>query len=160
MAARFRHSISDADVPEHCLRRGDIVKLVDHHVASDGTERYSIEVFNALGGTLAVTSVSVSALEKRSAKMKCSVPVSCSWRCPSARPTACPGSNGTASIYVVLKTLSTLQPRLSHLQRVSVSPTIASARGTESEFQNVPDSHRSESTNSSPVPMELAAGLS
>jgi hypothetical protein len=52
-----------SDVPEHRLRRGDIVKLVDHHVASDGTEGYSIEVFNALGDTIAVTSVPASALE-------------------------------------------------------------------------------------------------
>ena len=51
------------DVPEHRLRRGDIVKLVDHHMAPDGTERYSIEVFNALGETIAVTSVPASALE-------------------------------------------------------------------------------------------------
>jgi hypothetical protein len=41
----------------------DIVKLVDHHVAPDGTEGYSIEVFNALGETIAVTSVPASALE-------------------------------------------------------------------------------------------------
>ena len=53
------------DVPEHRLRRGDIVKLVDHHVAPDGTEGYSIEVFNALGDTIAVTSVPASALEAR-----------------------------------------------------------------------------------------------
>ncbi len=51
------------DVPEHRLRRGDIVKLVDHHVAPDGTEGYSIEVFNAVGDTIAVTSVPASALE-------------------------------------------------------------------------------------------------
>ena len=51
------------DVPEHRLRRGDIVKLVDHHVAPDGTEGYSIEVFNAVGDTIAVTAVPVSALE-------------------------------------------------------------------------------------------------
>jgi hypothetical protein len=51
------------DVPEHRLRRGDIVKLVDHHVAPDGTEGYSIEVFNALGDTIAVTSVPASDLE-------------------------------------------------------------------------------------------------
>jgi hypothetical protein len=52
------------DVPEHRLRRGDIVKLVDHHVAADGTEGYySIEVFNAVGDTIAVTSVPASALE-------------------------------------------------------------------------------------------------
>ena len=51
------------DVPEHRLRRGDIVKLVDRHVAPDGTEGYSIEVSNALGDTIAVTSVFASALE-------------------------------------------------------------------------------------------------
>jgi hypothetical protein len=51
------------DVPEHRLRRGDIVKLVDSHVAPDGTEGYSIEVFNALGDTIAVTSVPASAIE-------------------------------------------------------------------------------------------------
>jgi len=50
------------DVPEHRLKRGDIVKLVDHHIAPDGTEGYSIEVFNAVGGTLAVIVVPASAL--------------------------------------------------------------------------------------------------
>lgn len=45
------------------LKRGDIVRLGDHHVAPDGTEGYSIEVFNALGDTIAVTAVSASALE-------------------------------------------------------------------------------------------------
>ena len=51
------------DLTEHRLRRGDIVKLVDHHVAPDGTEGYSIEVFNAVGDTIAVTSVPAAALE-------------------------------------------------------------------------------------------------
>ena len=50
------------DVQEHRLRRRDIVKLVDHHVAPDGTEGYSIEVFNSQGDTIAVTSVPASAL--------------------------------------------------------------------------------------------------
>src|SRR5438128_3893285 len=51
------------DMPELGLRRGDVVKLVDHHVAPDGEEGYSIEVFNAVGETIAVTAVPVSALE-------------------------------------------------------------------------------------------------
>jgi hypothetical protein len=51
------------DLPELGLRRGDLVKLVDHHVAPDGEEGYSIEVFNALGETIAVSSVAASALE-------------------------------------------------------------------------------------------------
>jgi hypothetical protein len=51
------------DVPEQRLKRGDVVKLVDHHVARDGTEGYSIEVVNALGDTIAVTTVPATALE-------------------------------------------------------------------------------------------------
>ena len=51
------------DVPEHRLKRGDIVKLVDCHVAPDGTAGYSVEVLNAVGGTLAVIAVPASALE-------------------------------------------------------------------------------------------------
>ena len=53
------------DLPVHRLLRGDIVTLVDHHMASDGTEGYSIEVFNAIGDTITVTAVPVpvSALE-------------------------------------------------------------------------------------------------
>ncbi|MEO7675501.1 MAG: DUF4926 domain-containing protein, partial [Verrucomicrobiota bacterium] len=51
------------DVPEHRLKRGDIVKLVDNHVARDGSEGYSIEVFNAVGETIAVTAVPETALE-------------------------------------------------------------------------------------------------
>jgi hypothetical protein len=56
---------------ELSLRRGDLVKVVDHHVAPDGEEGYSIGVFNAVGETIAVTSVPVSARSKRCGKMKC-----------------------------------------------------------------------------------------
>jgi hypothetical protein len=51
------------DLAELGLRRGDLVKIVDHHVAPDGEEGYSIEVFNALGETIAVTTVPAGALE-------------------------------------------------------------------------------------------------
>jgi Domain of unknown function (DUF4926) len=51
------------DVAELGLRRGDLVKIVDRHVAPDGEEGYSIEVFNAVGETIAVSTVPVSALE-------------------------------------------------------------------------------------------------
>ena len=50
------------DLPEHGLRRGDHFKLVDHHIAPDGGEGYSIEVSNAVGKTITVTTVPVSAL--------------------------------------------------------------------------------------------------
>ncbi len=51
------------DLPELRLRRGDLVKLVDHHVGPDGEEGYSIEVFNAVGETIAVSAVPAGALE-------------------------------------------------------------------------------------------------
>ena len=51
------------DLPEHRLRRGDLVKLVEHHIAPNGSEGYSIEVFNALRENLAVTAVPETALE-------------------------------------------------------------------------------------------------
>ncbi len=51
------------DLPEHGLRRGDLVKVVDTHVAPDGENGYSIEVSNALGETIAVTAVPASALQ-------------------------------------------------------------------------------------------------
>ena len=51
------------DMPEFGLRRGDLVKVVDHHVAPDGEEGYSIEVFNAVGERIALTTVPISALE-------------------------------------------------------------------------------------------------
>lgn len=50
------------DVPEHSLRRGDLVKVVETHAAPDGENGYSIEVLNALGKTIAVTAVPESAL--------------------------------------------------------------------------------------------------
>jgi Domain of unknown function (DUF4926) len=51
------------DIPEHRLRRGDVVKIIDLHASSNGENGYSIEVFNALGDTIAVTAVPESALE-------------------------------------------------------------------------------------------------
>jgi hypothetical protein len=51
------------DLPEYRLRRGDMVRLVERHVAPDGTEGYSAEVLGAKGQTLAVIAVETKALE-------------------------------------------------------------------------------------------------
>ena len=51
------------DLPTHNLRQGDVVRLVDRHAGPAGKEGYSIEVFDALGETVAVTTVDASALE-------------------------------------------------------------------------------------------------
>ena len=47
----YKDVVLTRDVPEERLKRGDIVKLVEHHVARDGEDGYSAEVFNAVGGT-------------------------------------------------------------------------------------------------------------
>jgi hypothetical protein len=56
-------AVLNCDVPKYRLKRGDIVKLVERHVAPDGNRGYSIEVFNALGETIAVTAVPESSLD-------------------------------------------------------------------------------------------------
>ena len=61
--ALYTDAALSRDMPELRLRRGDLVKLIDHHVALDGEEGYSIEVLNALGETIAVTTLPASALE-------------------------------------------------------------------------------------------------
>jgi len=51
------------DLPACRLRRGDLVRLVERHVAPDGTEGYSAEVLGAKGQTLAVIAVEAGILE-------------------------------------------------------------------------------------------------
>jgi hypothetical protein len=55
------------DIPENKLRRGDLATIVDIHPANGGEVGYSIEVFNALGETIAVTTVPESVLEELTA---------------------------------------------------------------------------------------------
>jgi hypothetical protein len=59
----YKDVVLARDLPEHRLKRGDIVEPAEHHFAPDGTEGYSAEAFNALGDTLAVITVADSALE-------------------------------------------------------------------------------------------------
>ena len=51
------------DVPEFRLRRGDLVRLVEHHLSPEGKAGYSAEVLGAKGQTLAVVALPVDALE-------------------------------------------------------------------------------------------------
>jgi hypothetical protein len=59
----YKDMVLTCDVPEHRLKRRDVVKLVDHHIAPDGSKGYSIEVCNAVGDTIAVAVVPESSLE-------------------------------------------------------------------------------------------------
>ena len=52
------------DLPEHRLRAGDVVTVVEHHPGRLGQEPgYSLEVFNAVGDTVAVVTVRESQIE-------------------------------------------------------------------------------------------------
>jgi hypothetical protein len=51
------------DLPEENLKSGDVATIVEHHPISAGEDGYSLEIFNALGETIAVITVSESALQ-------------------------------------------------------------------------------------------------
>jgi len=75
----YQDSALTRDLPEHSLRRGDVVRVVDRHTVSDGSEGYSIEVFNALGDTILVTAVPATALEPlRADEVLCARPMNVS----------------------------------------------------------------------------------
>lgn len=52
------------DLPEKSLRRGDVATIVESHPGKREQESgYTLEVFNALGETMAVVTVSESQIE-------------------------------------------------------------------------------------------------
>lgn len=50
------------DIPSSALRAGDVVRVVDYHPVATGEDGWSIEVFNAIGDTIAVATVPESSL--------------------------------------------------------------------------------------------------
>ena len=57
------------DVPEQGLRQGDLATIVEYHKGRPGQEPgYSLEVFNAVGETVAVITLRESQIESLSAK--------------------------------------------------------------------------------------------
>ena len=51
------------DFPQYKLQRGDIATIVEHHPVPDGEDGYTLEVFNAIGETIAVITVGESQIE-------------------------------------------------------------------------------------------------
>lgn len=49
--------------PQYQLCRGDIATIVEHHPVKNGEDGYSLEVFNAVGETIAVITVSESEID-------------------------------------------------------------------------------------------------
>ena len=61
---RFSKVALAVDVPSRKLRKGDVATIVESHPGRPGSEPgYSLEVFNAVGETLAVVTVRESQIE-------------------------------------------------------------------------------------------------
>ena len=53
------------DIPEYNLKRGDVAMLIDYVThPSSGEDGYILEVFNAVGDSMAVFTVPISAVEQ------------------------------------------------------------------------------------------------
>jgi hypothetical protein len=51
------------DLPNKGFRKGDVATIVEHHAVKSGEDGYTLEVFNALGETINVITVSESAIQ-------------------------------------------------------------------------------------------------
>lgn len=60
----FQQVALTRDIPEKKLQRGDLATIVDRHPTKEGKPGYSIEIFNAMGDTIAVTVVPESFLQE------------------------------------------------------------------------------------------------
>jgi len=58
----FEEVILLQDMPEKALKKGDVATIVEHHPVAGGEDGYTLEVFNVLGDTIAVVTVSETAI--------------------------------------------------------------------------------------------------
>ena len=59
----FEEVVLAKDIPKRGLKKGDVATLVEHHPVSEGEDGYSLELFNAVGDTIAVITVPESSIE-------------------------------------------------------------------------------------------------
>lgn len=59
----FKRVALRIDIPEHRLRKSDTATIVEHLPGKNGEDGYALEVFNAIGDTIAVITVPESAVE-------------------------------------------------------------------------------------------------
>jgi len=59
----FTEVVLKNDIPEKGLKKGDVATVVERHPATGDEEGYSLEIFNALGDTIAVIIVGASQIE-------------------------------------------------------------------------------------------------
>jgi hypothetical protein len=59
----YKDVVLRKDLPEYRLKKGDVATIVEHHTLKSSEDGYSLEVFNAVGETIAVVTVSESDIE-------------------------------------------------------------------------------------------------
>lgn len=59
----FKEVVLLKDFPKKKLKKGDVATIVEHHPSDTSEDGYSLEVFNALGDTIAVLTVIESEIE-------------------------------------------------------------------------------------------------
>lgn len=59
----FKEVVLLKDIPEKKLKKGDVGTVVEYHPSDSSEDGYSLEVFNAVGDTIAVVTVSESEIE-------------------------------------------------------------------------------------------------
>ena len=59
----FQQVALACDMPDKGLLRGDIATIVEYHPVRLGEDGYSLEVFNAVGNTIAVITLPESAIQ-------------------------------------------------------------------------------------------------
>ena len=73
----FKKVALKIDIPDQGLRKGDVATIVEHLPVKNGEDGYALEVFNAVGESIAVLTVPESAVEPLTAD-----------KIPSVRPLA------------------------------------------------------------------------
>ena len=53
----FKEVVLLRDIPEKKLKKGDVATIVEYHPLTTSDDGYTLEVFNALGDTIAVVTV-------------------------------------------------------------------------------------------------------
>jgi len=63
----FQEVVLAIDIPEKGLQKGDVATIVAYHHVQSGEDGYTLEIFNALGETIAIVTVQESAITSLSA---------------------------------------------------------------------------------------------
>ncbi len=60
----FTEVVPAQDIPEKGLKKGDVATVVEHHELPAREDGYSLEIFNAVGDTIAVVTLPESRIER------------------------------------------------------------------------------------------------